>query len=119
MLDPTLWTSAQSLIHKSNITLPAKWYNKDILANGDSYFRNISDKCIGQVLSSCNVTYECFQPEFRKQFFGYALTHQVLYIHILKKVSIAHLSFDHLHRRKSTNIFGEGTYTYNRSPSLL
>lgn len=88
ILDYKLWISPQELKHKSNITLPAKiWFDENNLANGDAYFRNISDKCIGQVIFSCNVTYECFQLEFRKQFFGYALTHQVLYIHLLKKVS--------------------------------
>ncbi|XP_025193402.1 UPF0764 protein C16orf89 homolog [Melanaphis sacchari] len=94
ILDHKLWISPQTLIHKSNITLPAKiWYDKDILANGDAYFRNISDKCIGQVIFSCNVTYECFQPEFQKQFFRYALTHQVLYIHLLKKMKCKNMNY--------------------------
>lgn len=95
ILDHELWISPQTLIHKSNITLPSKiWYDKDILANGDAYFRNISDKCISQVIFSCNVTYECFQPELQNHFFRYALTHQVLYIHLLKKVSVTHIFFD-------------------------
>ncbi|XP_015371024.1 PREDICTED: UPF0764 protein C16orf89 homolog [Diuraphis noxia] len=89
ILDHKLWISPQTLKHKSNITLPTKvWFDEDILADGDAYFRNISDKCIGQVISSCNVTYECFQLEFKKRFFGYALTHQVLYIHLLRKMKI-------------------------------
>ncbi|XP_026807095.1 UPF0764 protein C16orf89 homolog [Rhopalosiphum maidis] len=94
ILDHKLWISPQTLIHKSNITLPAKiWHDKDILDNGDVYFRNISDKCIGQAISSCNVTHECFQPEFQKQFFRYALTHQVLYIHLLKKMKCKNMKY--------------------------
>ncbi|XP_003245325.1 UPF0764 protein C16orf89 homolog [Acyrthosiphon pisum] len=92
ILDHKLWISPQTLKHKSNITLPAKiWFDEDILAYGDAYFRNISDKCIGQVISSCRVTYECFQLEFQKQFLGYALTHQVLYIHLLKRMKCNNL----------------------------
>ncbi|KAE9542805.1 hypothetical protein AGLY_002716 [Aphis glycines] len=113
ILDHELWISPQTLIHKSNITLPSKiWYDKDILAKSDGYFRNISDKCISQVIFSCNVTYECFQLEFQNHFFRYALTHQVLYIHLLKKMNCKNMKYPNnvlkeIIHHKCTTVFEE------------
>ncbi|CAI6342790.1 unnamed protein product [Macrosiphum euphorbiae] len=112
ILDHKLWISPKTFKHKSNITLPSKiWFDEDILANGDAYFRNISDKCIGQVISSCSVTYECFQLEFQKQFLGYSLTHQVLYIHLLKRMKCNKLKHRNLLKKiiqhKCSTIFEE------------
>lgn len=86
ILEFRLWTSPEKVMHTSQfITLP-KGFNVNYIANGDSYFRNISDKCIRQVISTLKMTKECVGPELTDGFFGYALTHQVLYLHILKKV---------------------------------
>lgn len=86
ILDYRLWTSPQKIIRKSHIAL-SRDFNEDSIANGDLYFRNISDKCIRQVISTCEITPECFESELIDDFSGYALTHQVLHLHIFKKVS--------------------------------
>lgn len=87
MLDYHLWTSLPKILHKSHVMLPRE-FNEDFFDKSDLYFRNISDKCIEQMISVCEISPECYRPELNDEYFGYALTHQVLYIHILNKVSI-------------------------------
>lgn len=74
------------IIRKSrHVTLP-EGFDENYIIRDDLYFRNISDKCIRQTVSNCQITLDCYRPELSDEFFGYPLTHQVLYIHILNKV---------------------------------
>ncbi|VVC45434.1 Protein of unknown function DUF4735 [Cinara cedri] len=86
ILDPRLWMSTERIVRKSHkrARLPAM-FDVDSLTDGDQYFRDISDECLRQAITTCQITPECIQPELLDNFFGYAHTHQVLYLHVLKK----------------------------------
>lgn len=113
MLDYRLWTSLPTIIRKSRqITLP-RGFDENFIIRGDLYFRNISDKCIHQIISNCEISLECYRPELSDEFFGYALTHQVLYIHILNKVITRVQYYYYIVYDMSSNIISMRCYQFN------
>lgn len=110
MFDHNLWTSSSEIVRTSPRTLPATrgMFNADRVADDDLFYRNISDKCIFQAVTACRTTPECLVPELATDgVSGYALTHQVLYAHVLKKVNANAATRAHgMHGRNwSTNIW--------------
>ncbi|XP_050422183.1 UPF0764 protein C16orf89 homolog [Adelges cooleyi] len=113
ILDPELWTSSKEIIHSTH-HLPINEADMDSSVVEDLFFQNVSDTCILELLTSCRPSAKCIRSELEDNFLGYALTHQVLYIHILKKMncikSSVHIILDGFTQDKCNTMFNEAMY---------
>lgn len=85
ILDKKLWTSFRKFTRKTH-EVPLSDIDMKSMDTEDLFFQNVSDTCILELLTDCRPSTKCIRSELEDNFLGYALTHQVLYIHILKKV---------------------------------
>ncbi|XP_050541127.1 UPF0764 protein C16orf89 homolog isoform X3 [Daktulosphaira vitifoliae] len=121
ILDNNLWTSFRKFIWKTHV-IPISDFDMKSMASEDLFFQNVSDTCILELLTDCRPSTKCIRSELEDNFLGYALTHQVLYIHILKKMKcLKHniqIILDGFIQDKCNTMVNEAEYMIN-SPNIL
>ncbi|XP_025425281.1 UPF0764 protein C16orf89 homolog [Sipha flava] len=125
MFDHNLWTSSSEIVRTSPGTSPTArgLFDADRVADDDLFYRNISDGCIFQAVTACRTTPECLVPELAADgVSGYALTHQVLYAHVLKKMKcvdpVIEIKVDEIIRNKCGLIYNEAMSIVNDAIAL-